>query len=147
MSGFNNTPSASEFHRHSVGLGHVGSYQASARPFLTSSLTIPVSSSNPIEIEFESVSRFVIISNNLPGSAINVPLRFGFSAAGVRGDVANNYAVLNNNESFEAEFRVTSVFLLSDSGTNQVTASVIAGLTGIHNSHLATNWSGSAGVG
>lgn len=147
MSGFNKTTPSSEFHRHSVGLGHVGSYQASARPFLTSSLTIPVSSSNPVEIEFESVSRFVIISNNLPGSATNVPLRFGFSAAGVRGDITNNYAILNNNESFEAEFRVTSVFLLSDSGTSQVTASVIAGLTGIHNSHLTTNWSGSTGVG
>ena len=146
MAGFNNTPPASEFHRHSVGLGHVGSYQASARPFLTSSLNVPASSGTPLEIQFESVSKFVIISNTLPGSVPNVPLRFGFSAAGVRGDITNNYGILNNNESFEADFRVVSVFLLSDS-TNECSASVIAGLTGIHNSHLANNWSGSVGVG
>jgi len=146
MAGFNNTPPASEFHRHSVGLGHVGSYQASGRPYLTSSLTVPASSGTPLEIQFESVSKFVIISNTLPGSVPNVPLRFGFSAAGVRGDITNNYGILNNNESFEADFRVVSVFLLSDS-TNECSASVIAGLTGIHKNHLSTNWSGSVGVG
>ena len=146
MAGFNNTPPASEFHRHSVGLGHVGSYQASARPYLTSSLTVPASSGTPLEVQFESVSKFVIISNTLPGSVPNVPLRFGFSAAGVRGDVTNNYGILNNNESFEADFRVVSVFLLSDSAS-ECSASVIAGLTGIHKNHLATNWSGSVGVG
>lgn len=145
--GFNKTTPSSEFHKYTVGLGHVGSYQASARPFLTSSLSIPVSSSAPLQVEFESVSRFIIISNTLPGSATNVPLRFGFSSAGVSGETTNNYAILNNGESFEAEFKVISVFLLSDSGVNQCSASVIAGLTGIDNSHLINNWSGSAGVG
>jgi hypothetical protein len=145
--GFSRTTPASEFHRYSVGLGHVGSYQASARPYLTSSLTIPVSSSAPFQVDFESVSRFIVITNTTPGSATNVPLRFGFSAAGVRGDITNNYAILNNGESFEAEFKVVSVFLLSDSGVNECSASVIAGLTGIDNSHLANNWSGSVGIG
>lgn len=146
MSGFNNTPPVSEFHRHSVGLGHVGSYQASGRPYITSSLTVPASSQEPLKISFETVSKFVIISNTLLSSVANVPLRFGFSAAGVRGDITNNYGILNNNESFEADFRVVSVFLLSDS-TSQCSASVIAGLTGIASSHLASNWSGSIGVG
>ncbi len=132
--------------RYTMGLGHVPSYQASARPYLTSSLTVPSSSATPLEIEFESVSRFIIITNTLPGSAANVPLRFGFSAHGVKGSVDNNYAILNNSETFEADFRVTKVFLLSDS-TSECSASVIAGLTGIDNSHLPTNWSGSTGVG
>ena len=132
--------------KYTFGLGHVPSYQTSARPYLTSSLTIPASSQEPLEISFDSVTRFVVITNTLAGSAPNVPLRFGFSVNGVKGVENNNYAVLNNGESFEAEFKVTSIYLLSDS-VNECSASVIAGLTGIENIHLATNWTGSAGVG
>ena len=147
MSGFNNTPPASEFHRHSVGLGHVGSYQASARPYLLSNITAPVlASGTPEEIQFPNVTRFVIITNTLPGSSANVPLRVGFSAAGVRGDVEDNYLILNNGESFEADFKVTSVFLLSDTAST-CTVSVVAGLTGIPRAHLPNNWSGMEGVG
>jgi len=129
------------------GLGNVPSYQVSARPYLTSSLSVPVSSSSPIEVSFQSVSRFVIITNTLPGSETNVPLRFGFSSNGVKGVENNNYATLNNGESFEAEFKVTKVYLLSDSGANECSASVVAGLTGIGAAHLSGNWSGSSGVG
>ena len=132
--------------KYTFGLGHVPSYQTSARPYLTSSLTIPANSQEPLEISFDSVTRFVVITNTLAGSAPNVPLRFGFSVNGVKGVENNNYAVLNNGESFEAEFKVTSVYLLSDS-VNECSASVIAGLTGIENIHLATNWTGSVGVG
>lgn len=131
---------------HSPGLGNVGSYQMSARPYLTSSLTVPANADTPLEISFETVSRFVIITNNTPAASTNVPLRFGFSSNGVQGTVNNNYGILNNGESFEAEFKVTSIYLLSDT-VNQVTASVIAGLTGIRNQRLVDNWSGSAGVG
>ena len=73
-------------------------------------------------------------------------MRFGFSANGVKGVENNNYGILNNGESFEAEFKVVSVYLLSDS-VNNATASVIAGLTGIDNQRLVDNWSGSSGVG
>ena len=133
--------------RYNPGLNNVGSYQASSRPYLTSSLTIPSSSATPYEVSFESVSRFVIITNTLPGASTNVPLRFGFSANGVKGTENNNYGVLNNGESFEAEFKVSRVYLLSDSETSETSASVIAGLTGIGGYHLSGNWSGSAGVG
>ena len=133
--------------RYNPGLGNVGSFQVSSRPYLTSSLTIPVSSSTPHRISFESVSRFVIITNTLAGSAANVPLRFGFSENGVKGIENNNYGILNNGESFEADFKVTSIYLLSDSGASECSASVCAGLTGIGGEHLATNWSGSTGVG
>ena len=135
-----------EFGYSRVGLGHVGSYQVSGRPYLTSSLTVPDSSSEPLEISFESVSRFVIVTNTLDGSATNVPLRFGFSSNGVKGVVDNNYAVLNNGESFEAEFKIIKLYLLSDS-VNQCSASVVAGLTGILPENLVNNWSGSSGVG
>ncbi len=132
--------------KYTMGLGHVPSYQVSARPYLTSSLTIPANSGTPLEVSFESVSKFVVITNTLDGGATNVPLRFGFSANGVKGVENNNYAILNNAESFEAEFKVTKVFLLSDTA-NECSASVIAGLTGIENIHLVNNWTGSVGVG
>ena len=96
---------------YKVGLGHVGSYQVSSRPYLTSSLAVPDSSSEPLEVSFETVSRFVIITNIRDGSATNVPLRFGFSSNGVKGVVDNNYAILNNGESFEAEFKVVKLYL------------------------------------
>ena len=129
-----------------AGLYNVGSYQSSGRPYLTSSLTVPALGNDALQISFETVSRTITITNTLDGSATNVPLRFGFSQNGITGSYDNNYAILNNGESFEAEFRVTSVFLLSDSA-NECSASVIAGLTGINNEHLVNNWSGSIGVG
>jgi len=131
---------------YGTGLRNVGSYQVSARPYLTSSLNVPASGNTPIEVSFDSVTRFVIVTNTLAGSEPNVPLRFGFSSNGVKGVENNNYAILNNGESFEAEFKVTSVYLVSDS-PNECSASVVAGLTGINASHLADNWSGSLGVG
>jgi hypothetical protein len=131
---------------YSNGLGHVPSFQASARPYLTASLDVPANTEEPIQVSFETVTRFVIITNNTPATSTNVPMRFGFSANGVKGVENNNYGILNNGESFEAEFKVVSVYLLSDS-VNNATASVIAGLTGIDNQRLVDNWSGSSGVG
>jgi hypothetical protein len=128
-------------------LGNVGSYQASAIPYLTSSLTAPVSSSTPYEVAFPNVTRFVIITNNLDGASPNVPLRFGFSVNGVKGTENTNYAILNNGESFEGEFRVTKLYLLSDDGALECSASVIAGLTMVSTKELENNWSGSVGVG
>lgn len=132
--------------RYTYGLGHVPSFQTSAKPYLTSSLTVPVNSGTPLEISFDSVTRFIIITNTLPSTVTNTPLRFGFSENGVKGSINNNYAVLNNGESFEADLKVVSIYLLSDS-VNECSASVIAGLTGISNNHLVGNWSGSSGVG
>lgn len=129
------------------GLGHVGSYQASSIPFLSSSITVPTLGSEPLKVEFKRVSKFVIITNTLSGSATNVPLRFGFSVAGVNGAVESNYGVLNNGESFEADYRVVDLYLVSDSGTAECSASVLAGLTQIEASRLPDNWSGSWGIG
>jgi hypothetical protein len=132
--------------KYTFGLGNVGSYQISSIPYLTSSLTIPASGSTPKVIEFPNVSRFVIITNIEPASSPSRPFRFGFSEAGVEGLIDNNYVVLDNGESFTAEFRVIKVFLMSDDG-NEASGSIHAGLTGIEKSHLPLNWSGSAGIG
>jgi hypothetical protein len=128
------------------GLGHVGSFQTSSRPFLTSSLNVPEVSSDPLEVSFDSVARFIIITNTSSPSEPSRPFRFGFSENGVKGVVDNNYVVLDNGETFEAEFKVSKVFLLSDS-IHEASGSVVAGLTGIASYHLKDNWSGLPGVG
>ncbi len=132
--------------KYTHGLGHVPSYQTSARPYFTSSLTVPASGSEPLEISFDSVSRFIVVTNELDTEDTITPIRFGASANGVKGVENANYGIIRNGVSFEAEFKVTKIYLMSDT-VNQGSASVIAGLTGIEQSHLANNWSGSAGVG
>jgi len=129
------------------GLGYLPSYQASAIPFLTSSLVVPISTSEPIEINFSTITRFITVTNTNDIDDPNYPLRFGFSRNGIKGIENNNYIVLNNGDSYEGELRVTKVFLLSDSPVYSSSGSIIAGLTDIDVSHLQTNWSGSIGVG
>lgn len=132
--------------RYMNGLGHVPSFQTSARPFLSSSLNVPDNSQEPLEISFDTVTKFIIVTNTMSPSDPSRPLRFGFSANGTKGVEDNNYVVLENGETFEAEFKVSKVFLLSDS-IHETSGSVVAGLTGISSSHLINNWSGSVGIG
>ena len=51
----------SVFNYKSAGLGSVGSYQVSGKPFATGSLTAPASGSTPIKVEFPTVTRWVKI--------------------------------------------------------------------------------------
>lgn len=127
-----------------TGLGNVGSYQASARPFLSSS--IPVSGSlDVISVNFPTVSRFVTIKNIGIEGATDCQMRVGFSENGINAD---NYFLLNNEESYSGDWRVRTVYLRTD--TNSIlnaTASIIAGLTSIDANDLSHNWSGSEGIG
>ena len=47
---------------YQVGLHNVGSFQVSSIPYLTASLAV-TSTSVPVEVAFERVSKFVIIKN------------------------------------------------------------------------------------
>ena len=133
---------------HQPGLSSVGSYQMSAIPFATSSLTVPVNSAAPLKIQFPYVTKFVTVVNENTGT--NVNMRVGFSVLGISGS-GTNFFLLDNGESYTGEWRVEDIFLISNS-TSQTSASVIAGLTPIPRgipSFVSTgnNWSGSAGVG
>ena len=133
---------------HQPGLSSVGSYQMSAIPFATSSLTVPVNSAAPLRIQFPYVTKFVTVVNENTGT--NVNMRVGFSVLGISGS-GTNFFLLDNGESYTGEWRVEDIFLISNS-TSQTSASVIAGLTPIPRgipSFVSTgnNWSGSAGVG
>ena len=130
------------------GLGSVGSYQMSGIPFASSSITVPVNSAAPLQIQFPYVTKFVTIANEVtsPGPAIRV----GFSVLGVSGS-GTNYFSLDAGESYTGEWRIEDIFLISNT-TAQSSASIIAGLTPIPRgvpSFVATgnNWSGSSGVG
>jgi len=121
------------------GLNHVGNYQVSAIPFATSSVVAPTGSGTPLEISFPTITKFVVIKNINPTSAT---LRIGFSANGIKG---TNYVTIGKDESFCADIKLSSVFLLGD--TSAVTASLFAGLTGISGYNLTAAYSGSTGIG
>jgi len=137
-----------QYYDHKTGLGNVGSYQASGRPFLSSSINI-TSSNDVVKIQFPSVSRFVTIKNEGPAASNEVQIRAGFSENGVNAVENTNYLLLDNQESFSADYRVTTVYLRvhPTGGTINATASVIAGLTSINKNELIHNWTGSSGVG
>ena len=127
---------------YQVGLHNVGSFQVSSIPYLTASVSVS-STTVPVEISFDRVSKFVIIKNTADALGTDAPMRFGFSALGVKG---TNYILLMNEEEYEADYKVSRLYLLAGSAT-EATASISAGLTGIPATSLRDNWSGSSGVG
>ena len=115
----------------------------SAKPFLSASIL--VSNSAVTEIAFPAVTSFVTFQNVHSGS--NVELFVGFSAAGVTGDDGYKL-VLDNGESYTADFRTRYVYMVGHGAP--VTASIIAGLTGIDSDLSGSkgkNYSGSIGIG
>ena len=136
------------YYKYAKGVGNVGSYQMSGIPYATASFAVAAAGDVPTKVEFPFVTKFVTISNTQTGT--NVPLRFGFSSNGVTGSVAgtgNFYFTLDNGDSYTGEFRIKDLFLMTDTAGVSGSASIVAGLTGIETKELATNWSGSVGVG
>lgn len=144
----------SQAYPYGVGLSNVGSYQVSGIPYVTGA-TAPVSSSTPVEIVFPDVTQRIIVSNT--GLA---DLRVGFSANGVKN--TNNYFVIHQHDGttssdyskVDLRVKVSSIFLLSNSGSTTTTVRIAAELTNIDTNLLAKsgptglpNWSGSVGVG
>jgi len=142
MANPNETFADQRFVYPSPGIGQVGQYQMSGIPFASAS--IGIESGDSFVVSFPYVTKFVTIINSHVGSP--EPLRFGFSQNGVDAVENTNYVVLGNGESYTGELRVSKVFLRPDLAT-ATTASVIAGMTGINSAYLATNWTGTSGVG
>jgi len=127
---------------YQVGLHNVGSFQVSSIPYASSSIAV-ASTTVPVEVAFDKVTKFVIVKNTADALGTDAPMKFGFSVNGVKG---TNYVLLMNEEEYEADYKVSRIYLLAGSAT-QATASVSAGLTGIPADRLRDNWSGSSGVG
>ena len=127
------------------GLNSVGQYQMGGIPY--ASANIEIHGDSVFELEFPTVTSFVTVINSHSGT--NSHLRVGFSVLGLTDQ--NHFFLLENGESYTADFRVKSiVFAGAENGGGigaGATASVIAGLTQIETEHLPTNWSASDGTG
>ena len=139
------------------GLSNVGSYQASGKPFVSSSATVPASASGTPhwKINLPSVSKQITVYNN---SATGQDIRMAFSENGLNNNNANygNYFLVQPGEdggiaqTFDA--KATELYIMGDSG-GAFEVSVFASLTGIDVERInnissdGTNWSGSAGIG
>jgi hypothetical protein len=136
----------SVFNYGSPGLGHAGSYQVSGKPYLSGGINVSTATMagvGPLEISFPSVTRWVIVTNHDTSNDVDV-------AFSEKGFGSNNFFTVSSDTNDRAnmmtqrmELKVTSIFL-SGSSTK---VDVIAGLTGIANTELRGNWTGSAGVG
>jgi hypothetical protein len=127
-------------YNYAPGLGNVGSFQVSGKPWVSSSLTVPAESGDPLQVRFSSVTKEVTVRNDSAGA-----IRVGFSAAGISGS-ATNYFTLASSGSFTSPIKVVDVFLISDD-SSAGEATVVASLTGIDVARLQTNWTGSEGIG
>lgn len=108
-------------------------FNVSAVPFVTSSVASGVK-----RIRFSYLTKFVKVKNDT-----NAELHVGFTENGLTK--TNNYYSLDQNESFEAEIRVTELWLSGSGNSYQM----VAGLTGISDRHIAqlTGSNGFPGVG
>ena len=131
--------------KYTAGLSNVGSYQASARPFVKTKIAVPFSGSNgtATEVTFPKVTKFVTIQNNSTGSGVANEMRIAFARDGIGPNP--NYIRLAPSASFSADFRITKLYLMSDLPVH-CTATVVAGLTQIEASHLTDSWDGLTGV-
>lgn len=120
-----------------AGINNVGSYQASGQPYATGG----INASTVKQISFPYVTKYFQVIN----SDASNPLKVGFSLAGVNG--SNYFIVAPSASSTIQELKVASIWL-----SGSLTASIVAGLTGIQEKILSdsanfNNWSGSIGVG
>lgn len=135
------------FGYHEPGFNHVGSYQVSCRPFATASIAVPASASaTSTKITFPGVTKFVVIRNDeLGDSATSSDIRLAFASGGLN-DPNANYIVIKPSSSFSADFRVTQIYLMSDS-SQETSASVIAGITNIKAARVPSgSWENTVGV-
>jgi hypothetical protein len=129
-----------------VGLNNVPSYQVSGQPFVTGGIDC---SAGPVKITFPSVTRWVMVANNV--ITLGVDVKVGFSEAGVSGDY---YFTVPNRGGAPGLYPTTGPLELKVSElwiTGSTDVDVMAGLTSIPPERTATSdgpsWSGSAGVG
>jgi len=135
------------FGYHEPGFNHVGSYQVSCQPFATASVAVPASGGigTAVAIEFPGVTKFIVVRNDDLGDAYtSSDMRLAFASGGM-GDTYN-YIIINPSSSFSADYRLTKLYLMSNT-TTPVSASVIAGLTTIKSARVPSgSWENTIGV-
>ena len=135
----------SVFNYGSPGLGNVGSYQVSGKPFLSGGIDVNAATvaGTPLEISFPSVTRWIIVTNHDQNNDVDV-------AFSENGFDSNNFFTVSedgldraNTMTQRMELKVTKIYLSGTSGQ----VDVIAGLTGISSGSLPDSWAGTSGVG
>lgn len=140
-------------YKYGTGLGNVGSYQVSGKPFITSSV-VPQSGAQPTfhKLRFPSVTKEVTIYNN---GASTHDVRVAFSSNGLNDTVKNYFVIQPGVDGGVAEtfnVKATELYLMCDIAQTPL-VSVYASLTGIdvdrvdNISPSGSNWSGSLGIG
>ena len=133
------------FGYHEPGFNHVGSYQVSCRPFATASVEVPASASaGGLAFDFPGATKFIVVRNEEHDSIADSKIRLAFASGGM-GDTFN-YILINPSSSFSADYRVSKVYLMSDTSTRPK-VSVIAGITTIKPERAPSNsWEDTVGV-
>ena len=119
---------------YTPGLGNVGAYQVSGKPYLSGSIN--GKAPGPHEVAFPSVTSEITIGNADEGDD---DMTWALTANGLAG--TNKF---NQMAGGVATYRIkcTSIFVTGSSNIN-----ICASLTGIPRSSIPDNFSGSAGVG
>ena len=143
-------------HRPKAHHNHVGEYQQSSIPYVTSSVANEVTTSATVKVRFPQVTRWLVIKNTDDTHT----LKFGFSQNGVSGPltpVAGNYNITGSNANYfelsagattdRLELKCKEVFFLGGSGA--AAFSVMAGLTNVERNMFPalTGSDGHEGVG
>ncbi len=135
---------------HGVGFNNVGSYQASAKPYIKTELVVPASgtsASTALEITFPKVTKFITVRNDGSSSEeIRLAFASGGLGSGKASTATNNYIKIAQSASFSADFRITKLYLMSEDA-HTPNATVVAGLTQIDSARLPDSWKGDDGVG
>tara|TARA_R100001509_G_C4678217_1_gene152579 strand:- start:9 stop:470 length:462 start_codon:yes stop_codon:yes gene_type:complete len=133
---------------HEPGFNHVGSYQVSCRPFATASVQVAASSSTMgagTKIEFPGVTKFITVRNEEHNDIADSQVRLAFASGGLH-QPNFNYILINASSSFSADYRVSQVYIMSDTAT-QPKVSVIAGITTIKSARTPSgSWENTVGV-
>ncbi len=132
------------------GLGQVGAYQVSGKPFVSGNIDLSVYTEGPIEINFPSVTRWIIVRNRGMSADNSKIIKVAGSANGfITGEyfrVSDDYngsGARRNATTPRMELKMTKIYLTGSSDK----VDVIAGLTGVPTESIRDNWSGSAGIG
>jgi len=102
------------------GLGHVGSYEVSGKPFVSGGINVATAtaSGQPLELSFPSITRWIVVKNNDSVASRNVQV-----GASINGLADDNYFTIeydasnwsNRSQSPRFELRVAKIYLTGSS--------------------------------
>lgn len=111
------------------GIGNVGSYMVSSKPFVSGGLVIPRSGSAPLRLDFPSVTKRVTFKNTSVGD-----IRVGFDLSDMTG--SNQYMLVKASKTFTSKIALNKIYLMSDTTTAR-SGAILAEMSGIANAELA----------